>query len=87
MTTEIKTAEQIAQETDHKTGRANIAAINALYRAQDASELWPIRNRFNATERAIRRARDFTRQTCAVYGLEYCYLLESILTEIVNKAI
>lgn len=31
--------------------------INAHFRANDESHLWPICNKFNATERAIRRLR------------------------------
>lgn len=75
------TAEQIADLTDNKDGIANIRAINKLYRAQDEIHLWPINNRFNVTERAIRKIR---RQGLAVYGLEYCYCLESIMSEVVN---
>ena len=75
------TAEKIAELTDHKDGIANIRAINRLYRAQDESHLWPVRGRFNVTERAIRKARKFD---CPVYGLEYCYMLEGIISQIVN---
>jgi len=82
---DYKTAEEIANLTEHLDGRANITAINKLYRQQDESHLWPIQGRYNATERAIRRARDFTREAGPVYGLEYCYLLEDLLSDIVNK--
>ena len=81
----IKTAEQIAVETDDKNGLANIRAINKAYRAQDDSHLWPINNRFNATERAIRQARKLQRESGAIYGLEYCYLLDSLISTIVNS--
>lgn len=81
---EYLTAEQIADKTDEKEGIANIRAINKLYRAQDASKLYPINGRFNATERAIRQARKFD---CPVYGLEYCYLIEHLLSVIVNKEV
>ena len=80
----MKTAEQIARETDDKEGIANIRAINKLYRKQDESHLYPILGRFNVTERAIRQARKFQRDSGAVYGLEYCYLLESLMSDIVN---
>lgn len=82
---EILTAEQIARLTEDKDGLANIRAINKLYRTQDESHLWPIRGRFNVTERAIRKAREFQRHSESVYGLEYCYLLETIMSEIVNN--
>ena len=82
---EYLTAEQIAERTDHKEGIANIRAINAIYRAQDESNLYPINGRFNATERAIRRVRKFQRASGAIYGLEYCYVLESEISRIVNQ--
>lgn len=83
----MKTAEQIANETDNKEGLANIKAINKIYRAQDESDLWPVNNRFNATERAIRRVRAFARSNGAIYGLEYCYALEHELSSIVNSIV
>ncbi len=80
----LLTAEEIARLTDDTEGLGNIRAINKLYRAQDTSDLWPVRGRFNVTERAIRQARNFQRQSGAVYGLEYCYLLDSLISQIVN---
>lgn len=38
--------------------RPNLIAVNAAMRALDDSSSWPIRSRFNGTDRAIRRARD-----------------------------
>jgi len=80
-----RTAEEIAKETDHKEGLANIRAINKLYRAQDESHLWPIHNDFNLTERAIRRVRKYSAACGAIYGLEYCYALENAMSRIVNQ--
>jgi hypothetical protein len=37
--------------------RANVVAVNRAMRALDDSGSWPIRSRFNGTDRAIRRAR------------------------------
>lgn len=83
---ERMTAEQIAKATNDKNGQANIKAINSLYREQDESDLWPIRGKFNVTERAIKRARKFRQEvTGPLYGLEYCLLLEGIMNEIVNN--
>ena len=82
---EYLTAEQIADMTNCKDGIANIRAINKLYRQQDNSHLYPVNNAFNVTERAIRKAREFQRQSGACYGLEYCYLIDSILSDIVNN--
>jgi len=82
--TEILTSEEIAELTQDLDGLANIRAINKLFRNQGDSHLWPIRGRFNATERAIRKARQFQKDSGAVYGLEYCYLLDHIISSIVN---
>ena len=81
----IYTAEQIARFNKHMNGRAERVGINRMYRGQDDSNLWPIRGRFNATNRAIRRVREFERESgVALAGLEYCYVLESALSDIVN---
>jgi len=81
------TPDQIADLAADKAGQANIRAINALFRKQDESNLWPISGKFNATNRAIRRANQFQRESGDVYGLEYAYLVDSILSEIVNSAV
>lgn len=81
---EILTPEQIANATEDLEGQANIAGINKLYREQDESHLWPINNSFNVTERAIRRARKFKAETGPSYGLEYAYIIDSMLSDIVN---
>lgn len=79
------TAEQIAERAERFTGNANVAEINRLFRAQDESHLFPIRGRFNATERAIRRIRDQRRQGLVVDdGLEYAYTLDAEISRIVN---
>ena len=83
----MKTAEQIANETDEKEGLANIRAINKIYRSQDESTLYPINGKFNVTERAIRRVQVFTRASGAIYGLEFCYALENEISNIVNAKI
>lgn len=56
--------------------------INAYFRANDESHLWPICNRFDATERAIRRIRRL-----ADGGLEYFFTLDAEITRIVNAVI
>ena len=82
---EYLTAEQIADKTENTEGLSNIRAINKLYRQQDESSLYPINNRFNVTERAIRQSRKFQQSSGAIYGLEYCYHLESLISSIVNS--
>jgi hypothetical protein len=85
--TAMLTPYQIANNADKFDGLTNIKEINRLFRKQDESHLFPIRNKFNATERAIRRARAFQRDSGAVYGLEYALLLDQMLSDIVNSAI
>ena len=81
----ILTPEQIANRCEDKDGLANTRAINALYRNQDESHLYPINGAFDGTERAIRRVRKFQHDSgVASYGLEYAYALDSELTNIVN---
>ena len=82
----ILTAEQIARAAEDYSGRENRARINAAYRKQDDSHLWPVCGRFNVTERAIRRIRRLERDGAVIGdGLEYAYTLESIMSEIVNS--
>jgi len=84
MANEILTAEQIAERTKDTNGVANIKAINALYRAQDESALYPINGRYNVTTRAINRVRKLARSNGGLYGLEYCYALEYEMQLLVN---
>lgn len=63
----------------------SIRQINAHFRKNDDSHLWPIRGRFNATERAIRRIRKRRREGLDCNsGYEYYLTLENEITEIVN---
>lgn len=77
-----KTIDQIAYEAERLNGRANIAAINKAFRAQDESDKWPIRGAFNVTERAIRRVRA---QGCGDLGYAYAATLDAEISEIVNN--
>lgn len=79
------TPEQIAELCDSLEGRANITSINKLFREQDESHLWPVNNEFNATDRAIRRCRDIARANGAYYGLEYAYMIDAGISNIVNN--
>jgi hypothetical protein len=82
------TPEQIAEKAEPYNGRRNTAEINRLFRAQDDSHLFPVNNRFDATERAIQRVRKRNR-LCGYHsmGLEYAYALDSELSRIVNKEV
>ena len=55
--------------------------INAYFRANDESHKWPICNKFDVTERAIRRLRK-----TQLYngGLEYFMALDAEISTIVN---
>jgi len=62
----------------------SVRVINAYFRANDESHKWPICNKFDATERAIRRLRK-TGMYCG--GLEYFLALDSEISKIVNGAV
>lgn len=75
----------IVERAERYTGRANRSAINRAFRAADESHLWPVNNRFNATERAIRAVQRFMRDAGVdLSGLEYAYAVEAELSRIVN---
>lgn len=63
---------------------ASIRAINAVFRKHDKSGLYPIRGKFNATERAIRRLR---RNRLGLQGMEYAAALDYEISNIVNAEI
>ena len=63
---------------------ASIRAINAVFRKHDQSGLYPIRGKFNATERAIRRLR---RNRLGLQGMEYAAALDCEISNIVNAEI
>lgn len=57
--------------------------INAYFRTNDESHKWPICNKFDATERAIRRLMgQYPRG-----GLEYFLALENEINKIVNSEV
>ena len=58
--------------------------INKIAREQDESNLFPINNQFNATERAIRKIR---KQDINRAGLEYALALDQEISDIVNNQI
>lgn len=68
---------------DPLTERA-IRIIHKYYRAHDESHLMPVRHRFNVTERAIRRLREF-RNGYADSVYSYCCALDNEISQIVNS--
>lgn len=82
------TAEQIAMRAEQFEGRRNTTEINRLFRRQDQSNLWPVSNKFDATERAIRRVRHWRHEGgYPNVGLEYALALDSELSRIVNDEV
>ena len=67
-----------------KIENGSIRTINAYYRANDTSHQWPICNRFDVTERAIRRLRKLGYYTG---GLEYFLALDGEISRIVNSEV
>lgn len=82
-----KTPEVIARDADHLVGIANRRAINKAFRAQDESNLFPIRGRFNATDRAIRKVNQLERANGAIGGYEYAMVLDHTIGLIVNSEV
>jgi len=81
---------QIAERAEKAAcaGKLNRALINRFFRKQDESHLWPICNKFNATNRAIRRLQRRQRDgLCVDDGLEYALALDSEISSIVNGQI
>ncbi len=70
--------------TEQQALGANTRQINKYFRSIDESQLWPICNKFNATERAIKRL-----QKTGLYngGLAYFLALESEISDIVNSQV
>lgn len=62
----------------------SIRTINSYFRANDESHKWPICNKFNVTERAIRRLR---KEGYYNGGLEYFIALDTEISIIVNNAV
>ena len=61
-----------------------VRVINSYFRANNESNKWPICNRFDAVERAIRRLR----KTGMYYGgIEYFLALDNEISTIVNGAV
>jgi hypothetical protein len=82
----MKTTEQITAQFEHLDGLAFIRAVNRYYRDHDESHKWPICNQFDATKRAIRKARTWRRDSGVdVAGLEYVELIDMFIGKIVNN--
>ena len=72
---------------NNKLTLKDIRRINKEFRLKDDSHLYPIRGRFNATERAIRRIREYQRQGLVIdSAYSYESALENEISNIVNKA-
>ena len=71
--------------TDAIINEMSIREINRHFRNEDESDKWPICGKFNVTERAIRKLREYRRQGMIINeGLEYYLALEAEISDIVN---
>ena len=71
--------------TDAIINEMSIREINRHFRNEDDSDKWPICGKFNVTERAIRKLREYRRQGMIINeGLEYYLALEAEIGNIVN---
>jgi len=82
----MKTPEQMYSIASKKsdTVLGQIRIINRQFRACDESNLWPIRGKFNVTERAIRQARKLMRDTGETDPLDYALTIEHNISNMVN---
>lgn len=74
---------ELRPATDSEINEMDKKTINRIFRNADESNLWPVRGRFNATERAIRRVR---KNIPGLEGLEYYLTLYSEIGRIINQA-
>lgn len=65
---------------DTETDGLTVKQINALFRKNDESHLWPVCGRFDATDRAIRRLSRLGLE----YFDDYAAALDSEISQIVN---
>ena len=71
--------------TDAIINEMSIREINRHFRNEDDSDKWPICGKFNVTERAIRKLREYRRKGMVINeGLEYYLALEAEIGNIVN---
>jgi hypothetical protein len=63
-----------------ETEEMSVRQINKLFRANDESHLWPVCNKFNATDRAIRRLA----KTGECFD-DYAAALDTEISQIVNS--
>lgn len=61
--------------------------VFALFRKYDESHLWPIKGKFNATNKAIHRVRKYEKSCGTVLGLELCLMIDEQISQIVNGVI
>lgn len=68
------------------TSDMSVRQINRLARQNDESEKWPVRGKFDVTERAIRRLQRRARESGIpnLGGIAYASMLEGELSKIVN---
>jgi hypothetical protein len=78
----MKTEEQLYNSLKNYKGREFIKRVNNYYRQRDESHLYPVRGKFNVTERAIRKLK---RDGECLDGLEYISALSAEISKIVNS--
>ena len=74
----------MTKRTLNEIKNGSVRIINAYFRAKDESHKWPICNKFDVTERAIRRLRKEQHYTG---GYEYFRALDAEISSIVNQTI
>ena len=62
--------------------------INKLFKQYDESHLWPVCNQFDATQKAIDRLNsEILPHMGPTGGIEYAYMLDQEVSQIVNSIV
>jgi len=72
--------------TRAEINQMSVREINKYFRSIDESDKFPIRGKFNVTERAIRRVRKVKGELDLNGGLSYYLTLENEISNIVNDS-
>ena len=78
--------EKIENGKGFKSIKAERKWIKDKFHAIDDSRLWPIRNKFNATHRAICRVARIEKANGEMNGIELIYAIDNEISNIVNDS-
>jgi len=70
-----------------KLDTMTIRQINRLFRLHDESQLWPVKGRFNATNRAIKRLQRYEYVAYRGEGAAYADTLDAEISQIITACV